>query len=346
MKWRSGQARNSPLSAGTGCQHPAAAAIGPGLTWPGFWDVVQVKLRDRGYRRSSLIVVRQVLRSLAKTSGVGPGDLTRNHLDAHFRRLVSRRCSASWLAMNISILRTVFDRIWGCSLLQGRVGPKRPDRLPRILSRGEVESLRNAAEDFREALLLGLLAECGLKIGEACALRWGDVLLESGEIRVAGSGSTLARMVPIPMSLVGLLREGTRRFVPDAPLFPGRRSGRALSTRMAERLVRRCARRAGLPHHATSMVLRHSYAVLALETGVNIRELQSRLGHAGVETTMLYQRCLPPEETRSPLDVTDDTLIGAETEAAARRSPPATAIPNRPRGLLARLRDALRRASG
>jgi integrase/recombinase XerD len=303
VRWRSRQARNAPAWTASLPACPAVA-IGPELTWPAFWELLQVPLRDRGYRRSSLVVVRQVLRGLARTCGVRPSRVSRDHLDMYFRRLTARRCSASWLAMNISILRTVFDKIHGSAMLEGCRGPKRPDRLPRILSRDDMNMLLNSAEEFREVLLLGLLADCGLKIGEARALRWANILPDTGEIHVASSGSTLTRTVPIPMSLATLLPEGKHRFEDGAHLFPGRRPGIALSARMAERIVRRCTKRAGLPRHVTAMVLRHTCAVQALEDGVNIRQLQTRLGHVSLETTMRYQRCLPPEETVSPLDAT------------------------------------------
>jgi len=71
-------------------------------------------------------------------------------------------------------------------------------------------------------------------------------------MRIACSGSTRARCVPIPSSLAALLLEGKRRFADDARLFPGRRPGTALSVCMAERIVRQCARRAGLPRRVTS----------------------------------------------------------------------------------------------
>ncbi len=167
---------------------------------------------------------------------------------------------------------------------------KRPDRLPRILTRQETTVLLNSAEDFRESLLLALM------------------------------------------------QEGKCRFSHDAYLFPGRRPGGALSTRMAERIVRRCAKRAGLPRHVTSMVLRHTCAVQALEAGVNIRDLQVRLGHASVETTMLYQRCLTPEETTSPLDT-----MSATPTTPHDTSPPPAATQHPMPGTSERLRQRLTR---
>jgi integrase len=249
--------------------------------------------------------------------------------------------------MNISILRTVFDKICGRSLLDGRPGPKRAQPLPRILSREDIESLVSGARDFRETLLLGLLYGCGLKIGEACALKWADVLPGPREIRITGSWSTCARAVPMPQTLRALLGEGKQRFGNDAWVFPGRRPRLCLSTRMAERIVQRCVRRLGLPQHVASMSLRHTYAVHALEAGLNIRELQVRLGHSRLETTMLYQRCLLPEHSVSPLD----TMAGEApaplketihpTDGPSSRSP-STPPPGAKRPIASRLSTWLR----
>jgi hypothetical protein len=52
--------------------------------------------------------------------------------------------------------------------------------------------------------------------------------------------------------------------------------------------------------------LTHTYTVCTLETGVNIREIQTRLGHASVRTAMLYQQCLAPERATSPLDTMNE----------------------------------------
>jgi integrase len=311
---------------------PVSGLLTTSRSWPEFWAQIQPPLRARGYRRSSLIVVRQVLRGLARCAPCSPADLTREHTDDYLRVLVRKRSSASWLAMNISLLRTVLDRICGLSLMQNRTGPKRPDTLPLIISESDATTLLGAAASLREVLLLGLLYNCGLKIGEACALKWGDVAVPDATIHTAGSGTSLPRTIPIPEALRTLLHEGASRFPPDAFLFPGRHHDSALSTRMAERIIRRCVRRAGLPRHVTSMTLRHSAAVHALDRGLNIRELQELLGHAAIETTMRYLQCCPPQPPQLP----DLPPLPPSHENATRRKgdAPRASLPTRLRAWL------------
>ena len=52
------------------------------------------------------MLYRSVLRAFAKQSRVYPGGVTLRHIDAYLYRLGNSRCSAGWLAMNISVLRT------------------------------------------------------------------------------------------------------------------------------------------------------------------------------------------------------------------------------------------------
>ncbi len=222
-----------------------------------------------------------------------------------------------------SLLRTVLDRICGLALMEGTTGPKRHETLPRIISENDASTLLGCATNLREVLLLSLLYNGGLKIGEACTLKWGDIDGDGDDatIRITGAGTALPRTVPIPQDLRTLLSEGAVRFDSDTFLFPGRRDGTALSARMAERIVRRCVRRAGLPRHVTAMTLRHSAAVHALERGVNIREVQELLGHTSIETTMRYQRCCAPQYPQLP------ELLPIEHIPVTPAAPPTPAVP-------------------
>jgi site-specific recombinase XerD len=63
-------------------------------------------------------------------------------------------------------------------------------------------------------------------------------------------------------------------------------------------------RKADIPKHVSVHTLRHSFATHLLQSGVNICEVQSRLGHKNVETTMIYTHVLRDmtNATTSPLD--------------------------------------------
>jgi len=68
--------------------------------------------------------------------------------------------------------------------------------------------------------------------------------------------------------------------------------------------IKNALSKAGIPKHASVHTLRHSFATHLLQGGVNIREVQSLLGHKHVETTMVYTHVLRnmSNAPKSPLD--------------------------------------------
>ena len=79
--------------------------------------------------------------------------------------------------MNISLLRTVLDRICGLSLMEGTSGPKRPDSLPRIISEHEARTLLACATNIRDVQeLLGHASiETTMRYQRCCALQYPEL---------------------------------------------------------------------------------------------------------------------------------------------------------------------------
>ena len=119
-------------------------------SWPVFWRHVRDKLRSAGYAPGALVLYRQVLRLFARTAGCRPAQVDVNAIRAYTNDVVKRRCSSDWLAGNISILRTVFDKIGGLAVMQGFETPKRAWRLPEILNVEEVKRILQAATTLRD----------------------------------------------------------------------------------------------------------------------------------------------------------------------------------------------------
>ena len=144
---------------------------------------------------------------------------------------------------------------------------------------------------MRDRLIIKLMYETGMRVGELAALTIGDVDLESGEITIQhAKRHHEGRKVPIVNSWTKtMLRDyiGTRKNRKD-PLFVSNKRG-PLSRRQIERLVHNYGSEIGLdkdkrhPH-----VLRHTHAVHALKSGIDLRTLQQNLGHSSIEVTAIY----------------------------------------------------------
>lgn len=275
-----------------------------GEPWPAYLDRANRALLDRGYARSSRRLYRQVPRGVAAwlrrhNRAAEHSALTGADVFAYIAHIANRRGSWSWLAMNISVLRMLFDEFGGRQITVGLLTPRRNWPLPEVLSEDEIARLLTAGGTLRDQLLLGLLYGCGLKPGEVENLHWSDIAEEAETLRATGRHGP--RTIPIPERLRALLLEGRRRCPPQSPLFVGGRAGKPLTVRTMERIVRTAARDAGIDKCVSAMILRHSQAVHALEARENIRAIQIRLGHRSVKTTMIYLRCLVTN-TQSPLD--------------------------------------------
>jgi integron integrase len=105
-------------------------------------------------------------------------------------------------------------------------------------------------------------------------------------------------------------REWAWQYVfPSSKLSVDPRSGKIgrhhISEKTVQVAVRNAVKKAGIAKHATVHTFRHSFATHLLQNGVNIREVQSLLGHKNVETTMIYTHVMRDMATapKSPLDL-------------------------------------------
>jgi len=161
----------------------------------------------------------------------------------------------------------------------------------KYLKQEELKALLEAPRRMRDRLIIKLLYETGMRVGELTALTIGDVDLESGEITIQlAKRHEEGRKVPLVNSWTKtMLRDyiGTRKIRRD-PLFVSNKCG-ALSRRQVERLISNYGASVGLdkdkrhPH-----VLRHTHAVYALKSGIDLRTLQQNLGHSSIEVTAIY----------------------------------------------------------
>jgi len=241
----------------------------------------------------------------AERGGLKPAQLDRTVLRRYLAYLTTRRYARRTIARKTSALRRycrwlVATGVLAADPTAGLSAPKGEARLPRVLRHEELRVLldepppaRAGADDparrCRDDAVLELLYGSGLRVGELCSLRLGDVDPSERVVTVWGKGGK-QRRVPISEPAARAVRawagEHRAAFVrpsspPDA-LFLNSRGGR-----LTERDVRRLLdRRAPAPTHPHA--LRHSFATHLLDGGADLRSVQELLGHSDVATTQVY----------------------------------------------------------
>ena len=200
-------------------------------------------------------------------------------------------------------------------------GPRKPQRLPRVLSREEVRRLLEAPQGssplaVRDRALLEVMYACGLRASEAVGLDLGDLDLEEGLLRTRGKGDK-ERIVPVGRQALAAISVYLRSGRPE--LVAGTAQSRLLVNHRGSELTRQGlykivqghARRAGLEDKMSPHTLRHTFATHLLAGGCDLRSLQEMLGHADLATTQVY--------THLSADRLKDAYFGAHPRAATSR---------------------------
>ena len=176
--------------------------------------------------------------------------------------------------------------------LAGVRGPKVHRKLPEVLDVDEatalVETQGEGALNLRDRAMLELFYSSGLRLSELTGLRWIDLDLQAGEVRVLGKGNK-TRIVPVGRHAASALRalgevEGV---VPEQPVFKGR-GGAPINPRTVQLRLKKLALLQGMPKHVHPHLLRHTFASHMLESSGDLRAVQELLGHADIATTQIY----------------------------------------------------------
>jgi integrase/recombinase XerD len=288
--------------------------------------VEDLRLRNRsaGTIENYVRAVAQFARHFKRS----PDQLNREHARQYLLHLIEKE-KASWSRCNV--VRCALQFFFKVTLgMEGRFEKlpwaRPPMRLPTVLSRDEVRRLIEVvAHRPRDKALLMTLYGAGLRISEAVALKGQDIDSAQMLIHVRQGKGKKDRIVPLPDTLLPVLRDAWRagskqaagrRSVQPPPenssseasacwLFPrSRNPQRPMDIHTAYHMVRQAARRAGIKRKVSPHTLRHTYATHQVEAGVHLRKLQLLLGHAHLSTTLLYVHLSGAEiaAAGSPLD--------------------------------------------
>jgi site-specific recombinase XerD len=260
-----------------------------------------------------------------------PDRITAEDVRGFIQDLAKRGYKASSIARKTSCIRSFMrflERRGNLPLETSKaLSPRKAEeRLPKVLSEGEVETLIRSIDTGtplgkRDRAMLELLYGAGLRISELRSLNVGDIDYSLGFVQVVGKGNK-ERFVPVgslALEALGDYLENGRPYLDRSssgragakspkgttpekaplvttlrkPLFLNR-FGKRLSVRSMRRALEAHLLEAGLdPSRCSPHTLRHSFATHLLRGGADLRSVQDMLGHANIRTTQIYTHVMP-----------------------------------------------------
>ena len=183
--------------------------------------------------------------------------------------------------------------------------PKKPQRLPIVLSPEEVIQFLNCIASRKHRAILTTCYAAGLRISEAIALTLPAIDSKRMVLRVEQGKGQKDRYVMLSPKLLEILRDWWRIEKPKDWIFPGDIPGRHISKDAVEQACQKAQRLSQIPKPITPHSLRHAFAVHLLESGTDVRTIQLLLGHRSLATTARYLRIATSKvcSTSSPLDL-------------------------------------------
>lgn len=265
---------------------------------------------QRGLRPNTRRAYTQAVRQLSEHhDGQHPATMETEDIQAYFEHLRTiKKLAPKSLGVHSGALtfyfRTALKRP---EVMLPIVRRRVPRTVPEILNRTEAEALLGAIRSPKIRAVSMVMYGSGLRVSEACALRFDDLDAQRGVMRVRESKGGHSRYALLSNSLLRALRAYYRKTRPPGPLlFPGQHDTSRPITRkaihwglseavMATKLNKRIS-----PHS-----LRHSFATAMLESGTDLRTVQVLLGHRCIRSTVGYMHVALGRyhQAKSPLDL-------------------------------------------
>ena len=248
------------------------------------------------------------VRKLAARVKRDPAELDEAQLRAHLLHLKEGKDGHGYSASSMRTAVAAFTAFYNLHLgrdwkLFGLVRSPSPQTLPTVLTRAEVARLFTVIREERFRVILRLIYACGLRVSEAINLEVTQIKRDGPRLHLQKTKFSKERLVPLPLWAYRELQHYWKTHRHPRWVFPGvgrgwretpggiARLGHAVEP-MGVSSIQYCVRlaRADAKLPATTHVhtLRHSYATHLLEAGISIRLISAYLGHASLETTLIY----------------------------------------------------------
>lgn len=200
----------------------------------------------------------------------------------------------STIGQKLSVLKSFFGWLVKEEILlrdpTGKVKlPKTPKRLPKGLSIEELEMVRESCSTLRERALIEVFYSTGCRLSEIAQMNKDDINLQTQSMSVIGKGNK-ERIVYLSIKALHHLKKYLRARSDEceALFITERKPYRRLSHRAIQQEIDVIERASKINKKLHPHVMRHTFATLSMDAGIDLADLQHLMGHSEPSTTLVY----------------------------------------------------------
>jgi site-specific recombinase XerD len=169
--------------------------------------------------------------------------------------------------------------------------PKKPKRLPKGLSIEELETVRESCKTLRQRALLEVMYSTGCRLSEIASMNREDINIQSMSLRVVGKGNK-ERVVYLSFKALFHMKKylNSRTDDCEALFVTERQPYRRMGNRAIQRDIDKIEKAANISKKLHPHVMRHTFATLSMDAGIELADLQQLMGHSNPSTTLIYSQ--------------------------------------------------------
>ncbi len=250
------------------------------------------EMRLRNFSEKTIKVYIYYNEEFLRFSLKSPREISGQNIKTYLDYLITSGKSSSTINLAINALNFYYSKVLHRKFFNNLTGIKRPKKekkLPVVLSKQEIIRMIEISSNLKHKLTIQVLYCSGIRVGELRNLEIDHIDFDRKMIIIKQGKGNKDRNTIVSRTVLNNVLKYVNQYKPIRYLFEGR-SNRKISARAIQKIVSNSAKSASIKKLVSPHTLRHTFATHLLENGVNLRYIQSLLGHARLETTQIYTK--------------------------------------------------------
>jgi len=270
------------------------------------WQLkLETELRSRKYSQKTRRLYLYYNRLLCNFLQKAPDKIREDEI-TRFIAHIEKNMNYSAASMNLAIssIRFFYHNILKSNIHVGHRRPKTDKFLPLVFSKSEINKILDTEKNVKHKLLLMLVYSSGLRVSEVVSLKKDNIDFVRMLVHIKQGKGRKDRFTILSQKAADLTEKYISFFNIQTWLFPGKTPNSPLSIRSAQKIFEKAVHNAEITKTTSIHSLRHSFATHLLESGTDLRYIQTLLGHSSIQTTTRYTHVAQNKilKIQSPLD--------------------------------------------